>query len=87
MSDDRLDDPSSERPPSFDGTSPRWQENDAAPGEVERYRRDRIDARPHQRGAIDEDGSVPGSRDPAADEDMSDERGEEPRTAADQTES
>jgi hypothetical protein len=61
MSDDPLDAETTEPAPAFDSHSPRWQENEAAPGEVERYRRSRMDAQPEQRGALDVDGSVPRS--------------------------
>lgn len=50
-----------ERPLAFDSGSPRWQLNTGAPGEVERYRRYRMDAGPRQPGALDQEGSVPGS--------------------------
>ena len=66
MSDDLNDVVPRERPIAFDSDSPRWQENRAAPGEVERYRRYRMDARPPQRGALDQDESIPGSSTPAS---------------------
>ena len=58
MSEDPIDDPAAEPPARFRWDSPRWQENEAAPGEVERFRRSRIDAGPRQQGALDQDGSV-----------------------------
>ena len=64
MSDDPFHAVPRERPIAFDSHSPRWHENMPAPGEVERYRRYRMDARPQQRGALDQDGSVPGSGGP-----------------------
>ena len=60
MSEDPSDVPRGERPTSFDWGSPRWQENEAAQGEVEQHRRSRIDAQPRQRGALDQEGSVAG---------------------------
>jgi hypothetical protein len=53
-----FDDPPREDPTAFDWDSPRWRENEADPGEVERHRRSRIDDRPRQRGVVDQGGSV-----------------------------
>lgn len=50
-----------EPPTDFDWESPRWRENEAAPGEVERHRRSRIDDRPRQRGVLDQRDSVSAS--------------------------
>ena len=66
MSDHPFDVVPRERPIAFDSHSPRWQDNRPAPGEVERYRRYRMETGPQQRGALDKDGSVPRSAESAS---------------------